>query len=124
MYSKILDTLTKTAASHALDPREIKGKFIQDLMVREHGRTISTSAASRAKRQLIQFLYGRIDVSFEKLESYFTAVKVANPNTYAEVEKCDGYFYRSIFVPSFCIRAVKYCQNVLAIDGDTEFVGS
>ena len=76
-------------------------------------------SASRAKQALIKNLYGDMNLSFEKLQSYFDEVQLKNPGTHAVVESEEGSFRRSCFIPAFCIRAVEYCQPVIALDGIT-----
>jgi len=112
-----LNTLQQYTDKCATDPRNLTGQFIIDLFQREHGQTISPSSASIAKRELARYMYGSVDSSFEKLENYLHQQADANLGSLANVETLFGHFYRSIFIPAFCISAFEYCQNVIAIDG-------
>ncbi|KAF0774814.1 hypothetical protein AaE_001486, partial [Aphanomyces astaci] len=115
----ILETLQASSELNALvsDPRQLTGKQIIGHFRSTSGQTISTSSASRAKRELVKHLYGSVNLVFEQVDSYFKIIKSRNPGTYALVETRMGTFYRSVLVPRFCIDAFKHCQNMIALDG-------
>ncbi|ETV66282.1 hypothetical protein H257_17250 [Aphanomyces astaci] len=95
--SRILEALQKSGDLNAFtsDPRKLTGKQIISHYQRSSGEIISTSSASRAKQDLIQNLYGSVEVAFEKVAAYFELVKSRIPGTFGLVETRNGAFLRS-----------------------------
>ncbi|KAG9400270.1 hypothetical protein AC1031_011181 [Aphanomyces cochlioides] len=115
----ILDTLLSSLSTSTVaeDPRKITGKYVIDRVREACGEIISKSSASRAKRKIVDCLFGTVDIAFEKVKSYFTVIQSHNPGTFCKVESQDGAFFRSIMIPKFCIDAFSNCQPLIALDG-------